>query len=448
MIRMIDNNIARLICGGEYGTAILTDPNHAITVYHCIKKVYEEPPAEIKLQIVVAGTGKEVLASVIETGSLADEKDEYVYLQLEESVENIDAVKFMSCDIERFQKIHMLGYGKNRPDISGVKLQSTGRSQPVTDQRYDIQLEVKYAKDKTFAGFSGSPLMDKKEAYVLGLIAQEGIVNNEVLYIEGISVKSQLRFFDRHGIFVEKYKATQRNMAIKPKTTQNVGFNATGMSDVGYDPYNAILDGIILLHHKGYRDEAQRKLKEQIEQLQNDKNVPDKVKAQFLIKQAVWILEDVRNVTAANKAYHKAVRYDESLDARAFLALRSFYSDDKDARKLVMPVDSLYHLNIYMQICVNQNDGAAAINMYELNKDLYGKNDITLYLLSIAYMLQHEFKNAEETINKAIEENAEIADYYFIRALIQYWSAVPGEVYDSSNTICPELYFNGIFFSS
>lgn len=181
---MIDNNIARLICGGEYGTAILTDPNHAITVYHCIKKVYEEPPAEIKLQIVVAGTGKEVLASVIETGSLADEKDEYVYLQLEESVENIDAVKFMSCDIERFQKIHMLGYGKNRPDISGVKLQSTGRSQPVTDQRYDIQLEVKYAKDKTFAGFSGSPLMDKKEAYVLGLIAQEGIVNNEVLYIE------------------------------------------------------------------------------------------------------------------------------------------------------------------------------------------------------------------------------------------------------------------------
>ena len=128
------------------------------------------------------------------------------------------------------------------------------------------------------------------------------------------------------------------------------------------------------------------------------------------------------------------------------MALRSFYSDDKDARKLVMPVDSLYHLNIYMQICVNQNDGAAAINMYELNKDLYGKNDITLYLLSIAYMLQHEFKNAEETINKAIEENAEIADYYFIRALIQYWSAVPGEVYDSSNTICPELYFNGIFF--
>ena len=61
-------------------------------------------------------------------------------------------------------------------------------------------------------------------------------------------------------------------------------------------------------------------------------------------------------------------------------------------------------------------------------------------------MLQHEFRNAEETINKAIEENAEIADYYFIRALIQYWSVVPEEIYDSSNTICPELYFNGIFF--
>lgn len=443
---MNEDNIARLICGGEYGTAVLTDSDHAITVYHCIRKAYEDPPAEIKLQIVVAGTGKEITASVIGTKNHADEEDEYVYLQLKESVENIDAVKFMSCNIEPFQKIHMLGYGENRPDVSWVKLQSTGRTQAVAGQKHDIQLEAEYAKDKTFAGFSGSPLMDKEDAYILGLTVQEGEVNKEVLYIKGVSVKSQLRFFDRHGISVEIYKAPERNMAIKPKITQNVGFNATGMSDVGYDPYNAILDGIILLHHKGYKDEAQRKLKEQIGQLQNAKNVPDKVKAQFLIKQAIWILEDARNVAAANKAYHKAVQYDESLDARAFLALRSFYSDGKDARKLVMPVDSLYLLNIYMQICVNQNDGTAAINMYELNKDLYGRNDTTLYLLSIAYMLQREFKNAEKTINMAMEENTKIADYYFIRALIKYWSAVPCEIYDTSNTICPELYFKGIFF--
>lgn len=443
---MIEDNIARLICGGEYGTAILTDPDHAITVYHCIKKAYEDPPAEIKLQTVVAGTGKEVTASVIGTKNHTDEEDEYVYLQLKESVENIDAVKFMSCNIEPFQKIHMLGYGKNRPGVSWVKLQSTGRTQAVTGQKHDIQLEAKYAKDKTFAGFSGSPLMDKEDTYVLGLIAQEGEVNKEVLYIEGVSVKSQLRFFEKHGISVEVYKAPERNMAIKPKITQNVGFNATGMSDVGYDPYNAILDGIILLHHKGYKDEAQRKLKEQIGQLQNAKNVSDKVKAQFLIKQAIWILEDSRNVAAANKAYHKAVQYDESLDARDFLALRSFYSGSQDARKLIMPVDSLYLSNIYMQICVNQNDGTAAINMYELNKDLYGRNDTTLYLLSIAYMLQREFKNAEKTIDMAMEENTEIADYYFIRALIKYWGAVPCEIYDTSNTICPELYFKGIFF--
>ena len=70
----------------------------------------------------------------------------------------------------------------------------------------------------------------------------------------------------------------------------------------------------------------------------------------------------------------------------------------------------------------------------------------SLYLLSIAYMLQREFPDAEKMINKVIGKNAEMADYFFIRALIKYWSAVPGEVFDLANTICPEVYFNGIYF--
>ncbi|MCM1237025.1 MAG: hypothetical protein NC489_43675, partial [Ruminococcus flavefaciens] len=443
---MIENNIAKIICGGEYGTAILTDSNHAITVCHCVKNAFANPPSEIKLLIVSSGTGKEITASIIRKGDQPDEEDEFIYLLLEEDVKNIETVRFMSCNMERLQEIHMLGYGKNRPDISWVVLRSTGRIQEVDGRRHDMQLEAEYAKDKTFAGFSGSPLMDKDASYILGLIAQEGEINGEVLYTEGISIKSQLGFFAKHGIHVEEKVVMERNTDNRPKTTQNVSFNATGMSDVGYDPYDAILDEIILLHHKGHRKEAQERLKNQIVQLQNNKNVPDRAKAQFLLKQAVWILEDDQNISAANKAYHKAVQYDESLDTRVFLALRSFYAGSKDARKLIMPVDSLYLLNIYMQICVNENDGTSAINIYELNKDVYGENDNTLYLLSIAYMLQREFPNAEKMINKAIKENAEIADYYFIRALIKYWSTVPREAYDLSNTICPELYFNGLYF--
>ena len=109
VVQMIEDNIARLICGGEYGTAVLIDSNHAITVYHCVKKAYADPPSEIKLQTVVAGIGTEVTAFIIRTENQASEEDEFIYLQLEEAVDNIGAVRFMSCSMERLQEIHMLG---------------------------------------------------------------------------------------------------------------------------------------------------------------------------------------------------------------------------------------------------------------------------------------------------------------------------------------------------
>ena len=108
VIQMNEDNIARLICGGEYGTAILTDSKHAVTVYHCVKNACGNPPSEIKLQAFVRGTGKEVTASIIRTGDQAEEEDEFIYLQLEEEIENIEKVRFMSCSVGRLKDINML----------------------------------------------------------------------------------------------------------------------------------------------------------------------------------------------------------------------------------------------------------------------------------------------------------------------------------------------------
>jgi hypothetical protein len=219
---MNENNIVKLICGSESGTAILTDSNHAVTVYHCVKYACTFPQSDIILYIVINGIGKEVNASIVDMNSQLDGENAFVYLQLKESQMNVSTVKFASCSIKPLQEIHMLGYGKNRSDVSWITLESSGRSEAIIGKKCDLQLEPRTARDKSFDGFSGSPLMDKENSYILGLISQESEVNKEILYLEGVSVRSQIKFFRKHGIQVEFLDDILNNI-------HTANFNTTGI---------------------------------------------------------------------------------------------------------------------------------------------------------------------------------------------------------------------------
>lgn len=442
----IENNIVKLFCGTEQGTALLIDSQHAITVYHCVESAYKDDSVPITLEIMVDGRGKKVQASLctIEDGS--SNRSALAYVQLNETVNNICAVKFNSCILSTFQEIHMFGYGKNRPVGSWMQLKSTGPSGIIEGKVCDLQLDTVDTKDKTFSGFSGSPLLDKEHSYILGFISQEDIVGGEAIFIEGISVKSQVDFFNKFNIPVESLKIAERNIDGKPTTVQTVNFEVIGSSDRVCELYNTILNDIVLMHHKGYRMEARNKLREHIHKQQNDNFLSNGIKAQFLLQQAIWELEDNHNISVANKSYEKATQYDKSLDSRIFLALRAFYLGNGEAKELLEPIDSLQMLNTYLQICVNQNNGMAAVKAYTTYKDIYELDENTRYLLAIAYLLCRDFLTAQDFINQAINENGDVADYYLIRALIKYWKTVPQEAFVLSDGFYPPLYNNGFYF--
>lgn len=442
----IENNIVKLFCQHELGTALLINENHAITVFHCVKSAYEDSSVKITLRVVINKKWKNVEALLVKRSDVTYDEDSFVYMQLKEPVENICKVRFMNCTLAPFQEVHMFGYGKNRSDATWVQLKSIGASEAVEGKVCDLQFETIDTKDDSFSGFSGSPLWDKEHSNIVGLIAREDDVNQVPIFIEGISVKSQMDFFRKFGIDVESLEIVERNLGGKAGIVQTMDIKITGVSDSVCQLYNALLNETVSLHRKGYRIEAQNKLKEHIQQQKNDESVSCEVKAQFLLQQALWILDDNHNVSGADKSYKKALEYDRSLDGRAFLALHAFYLGDKNARDLVKPIDSLKLLNIFMQICVNQNDGASAIEAYALYKDIYLSDDGTWYLLAVAYLLQRDFLNAEAFINKAIEKNAGVPDYYLVRALIKYWRIVPEEAFVASDNIYPQLYFNGIYF--
>lgn len=436
------NNIVKLLCGTEQqGTALLVDQEHAITVRHCLKDFYRKRASSIILVVVIDGISKE-------TSALPADKEEsaFVYLNLEEKVESVNEIHFLDCKLEALQKASMFGYGKCYANGSWKELKFSGREDLDKNSVCDLQFDLIDARDKTFAGFSGSPIYDEECSFVIGLILQEECADHEAIYIEGISVSSQKDFFEKHDIVVNNTNLIRKKTGERANALQMTDCYITGVSDTIDELNNIILDKIVALHREGYWERALSELKEQIQLQQGDVQTSDEIKAKFLLQQAMWILEDSHNISAASKIYQKAVRFCESLDTKVFLALRAFYSGESSARKLLEPIDSQSSFHAYMQICVNQRDGKAAIRAYETYKDIYSCNSRTWYWVSIANLLNCDFLKAEEFLKKAIDENGEAFDHCILRALIKYWKIIPIDAFHRSNSIYPGLYSEGIYF--
>ncbi len=192
------------------------------------------------------------------------EKEEsvFVYLNLEEKVEFVNEIRFLDCKLKTFQMVSMFGYGKYYSNGSWKKLKFSGRGDLDINNVCDLQFEIIDARDKTFAGFSGSPIYDEKHPFVIGLIAQEECVDHEAIYLEGISVRSQKEFFERHGIIVDNMNLIRKRIGERANTMQMTDCYIAGGSDTIGGLNNIIFDKIVALHREGYWERALFELKE------------------------------------------------------------------------------------------------------------------------------------------------------------------------------------------
>ena len=150
------NNIVKLLCGTEQqGTALLVDQEHAITVRHCLKDFYRKRASSIILVVVIDGISKEISALPAD-----EEESAFVYLNLEEKVESVDEIHFLDCKLEALQKVSMFGYGKCYANGSWKELKFSGRGDLDKNSVCDLQFDLIDAREKTFAGLSGSPIYD------------------------------------------------------------------------------------------------------------------------------------------------------------------------------------------------------------------------------------------------------------------------------------------------
>ena len=125
----------------------------------------------------------------------------------------------------------MFGYGQCYANGSWKELKFSGREDWDKNSVCDLQFDLIDARDKTFAGFSGSPIYDEECSFVIGLILQEECADHEAIYIEGISVSSQKDFFEKHDIVVNNTNLIRKRTGERANALQMTDCYITGVSD-------------------------------------------------------------------------------------------------------------------------------------------------------------------------------------------------------------------------
>lgn len=197
----VERNIVKLKCGSTHGTALLIDKDHAVTVRHCVTDACQKKDSEFEFYILV--NEKKIAVSLEERDYKSDE-DFLVRLRLAEHVGNLEEIRFAGYKMAPFQEFHMFGYSGLYEGGNWIQLKYTGPEKTQTDRICDLRFAAVDSKDKTFEGFSGSPVFDKDHTLVAGMISQELRSDQEAIYLEGISIRSQKNFWKACGIPVEK----------------------------------------------------------------------------------------------------------------------------------------------------------------------------------------------------------------------------------------------------
>lgn len=440
--------VAKVDCGGEYGNAILISKKYAVTVKHCVKPAYENGK-EILLTIAPDLGGKPIKA-VIDPEFNAD-VDEWVMLELEQETMQLDIKTFASVELLKGTTVDTYGYdGNYRAEACWTKLTSIGGANANKELIQDMIFQLSGSREKDFSGLSGSPIFIGN--YIIGIISCQKKINGEAIDLRGISVKSNMKYMERKGIFVKKiqteellqlektFSVREFQPVMKPIAVAD-NFDYHGMLS---GKYRDELEAICELHFKGDIENAWMRLRKGVEEIEQNPVITSEVKAGYFMKMAVWYLEDKGDYRKAQKKYETAKECCQNMDGSIFLALQQAYEGNKDrAVELLEPVNSVQKLNVYMQICANNWMVDKAFEKYDALAGTIQENDVTYYLLSILALLDRNYDDAVLYIDMALDKSVQIPMYYFMKAIILYWKSAPDDMH-LSEELYPPMFCGGI----
>lgn len=439
----VEKNVVKLECGKEKGNAVLIDKLHALTLKHCLKE-YDVIKTPVFLFYF---DGKTYIKITAVLSDITEDSDGFAILKLNETLNiELEDIKLVGCNVKPFSKFVTYGFDGSHLDRKvGHELKAISDSEDIPSEIISDLVFKEESKSMTLAGLSGSPVYMENYNAIIGLISCERTENGKSVELYGISVKSQMDFLKKNGIFV------CRNIdfvSIDKKTEEILSIgrsqSITGLAvEISSSIYEYKLKEIIALYRKGYINQALNRLKQEIKNFETEQ-ISNRIMAIYYYQFALWLLEIKGKVSSAKRQIEKALKQYPDLDIRKYKAVEAFLEGKENVLAYLGEIDSIEMLNAYLQICLNCNNIQHLLDTYEEYKEEYEGNETTYYLLSIAHLNFRQFEKSQEYIDYAIKSNPESPVYYMQKGLIEYWEIMPEYLFPE-NGIYPLMYSQIIY---
>lgn len=448
---MVEKLVVKIDCGTKMGNGFLINSNQVLTVKHCIEKSYEEN-AEIKVTLPPSNEQRAITRVAYVHKNFKRDEDELVLLTFEQEMPYEDGIDVGIIQLKKSNMTDVFGYDKNfRAEGRWTRLISVGKTEVDKDFIQDMLFHPSETKETDFSGLSGSPIVMGK--YIIGIVSLETIENKQAIAIHGISMKSYKNFLRNYNIRFEELPSDGILISESESFGGQFRQSQTVITIAGEQVieklqgiYMEKLAKISTIYRRGNVKEAWSELKKCVEDMSDDSAVPNKVKAAFYQKMALWYIEDRRDVEKAQKQFEKAQKLDSTVNAKIFHALKeSVAGNNTSAEEILEPINNISELNVYLEICINlrKKTEKAILKYKELCTEI--KPDAsTYYLLSIIEVLNKGYEQAMQYIEEAIKLDDRVPVYHMMQGIILYWKSLPKDVCIEDD-LYPVMFANGYF---
>lgn len=179
-----------------------------------------------------------------------------------------------------------------------------------------------------------------------------------------------------------------------------------------------------------------------IEGVRGSNSKSPKILARLYYQKACWYIDDYEDCKNAQKYIRKVLKINTDFDCRNYNAKKCIIKGKfSEAKEILNPIDNVFVLNTYLQVCTYSADVDDAFGAFEKNKRF--ANETTYYLMSLIAILDEDYKLAHRYLDKSNEVNKDFPLHIMMEGVIKYWEILPSNmIYDGD--LLPPMYVNSM----
>ena len=381
----IKSTVAKLNCGNTQGTAFLISKNFSLTMSHCVQEAIDDNEKIYLSFKNISGEDEiERTATILEY----DNNFPVSILEIDNKIDNINPLEIKCFNNKLKRGTRVLAYGY--PKVKGEEGSFVDLS--IDDYLHenvanDADITLKISADnrmQNYSGMSGSPVIYQNN--IIGILTEQANelsdFENRAIDLKMISMKKVRKMLDTFNIDYIEEKDDNTVQSYLEDNVYNEGkrkffkeyFIIESVDSGGVlEDYEKLIDNdlndIILIKNKGNIKKAWEKLDEMIEGVRGSNSKSPKILARLYYQKACWYIDDYEDCKNAQKYIRKVLKINTDFDCRNYNAKKCIIKGKfSEAKEILNPIDNVFVLNTYLQVCTYSADVDDAFGAFEKNK--------------------------------------------------------------------------------